>query len=147
MYIKEVTYTDLFTGEERKKTLYFNLTQKELMDFATNMKVDDMQEYIRRVQENNDKAEMYNLFNALVLASYGERTNSGGFVKDDIDGRPLAAEFKASEAFSNFMIEMFDDPSGKSVNDFIGRVIPATVISKAEEMQKNGSISAITQLK
>lgn len=132
MYAKEVTYTDLFTGETKKKTLYFNLTQKELMDFATKMKVDDLKEYIMLVQENQDKREMYNIFNSLVLASYGERTNSGAFIKKNADGYPVSIEFESSEAYSNFMMDMFADETGKLVNEFIEKVIPAEVAEKAE---------------
>lgn len=144
MYAKEVTYTDLFTGATKKKTLYFNLTQKELMDFATKMNVDDLKGYIMLVQENQDKREMYNIFNSLVLASYGERTNSGAFIKKNIDGYPVSIEFESSEAYSNFMMDMFADETGTLVNEFIEKVIPAEVAEKAEaEMARIKATSKI----
>ena len=133
MFSKEVTYTDPFNGAEKKKTLYFNLTQKELMDITASIRVDDLNEYITRIQEAEDKTEMYKLFNMLVLTSYGERTVSGGFVKKDIDGRPLSYEFESSEAYSNFMMDLFDDPTGKLANEFLKKVIPANMASKVEE--------------
>lgn len=132
MFKKEVSYTDIFTGEQKKKVLYFHLTQKELMDFATRMQVDNLKEYIDLVQQNQDRREMYNLFNALVLASYGERTNTGAFVKKDAEGRPYSIEFESSEAYSNFMMEIFEDETGGLVNKFIEEVIPVEVMEKAE---------------
>lgn len=132
MFSKKVKYTDIFSNEEKEETLYFNLTQKELMDFSTRLKVDNLKEYIAIVQENQDKREMYNLFNALVLASYGKRTNAGGFIKKDTDGTPFAFEFESSEAYSVFMMDIFADETGKLVNEFIEKVIPAEVVAKAE---------------
>ena len=145
MFQKEVTYNDLFTGETRKKTLLFNLTKKELMDFAANQQTNDLQAYIAKIQEDEDKGKMFNLFNDLVLSAYGERTEAGGFIKKDREDNKLADVFETSEAYSNFIVEMLEDPTGNSLNEFFAKVIPAEMAADVKAAMASGNIPQITQ--
>ena len=145
MFSKEVTYNDLFTGEERKTTLLFNLTKKELMDFAAAQQTSDLNAYIAQIQEENDKNKMFNLFNDLVLRAYGVRTEMGGFTKKDRFGNPLANEFETSEAYSNFIVEMLEDPTGNALNEFFAKVIPAALAADVKTAMANGTIPQIQQ--
>lgn len=145
MFQKEVAYNDLFTGETRKKTLLFNLTKKELMDFAANQNTNDLQAYIAKIQEDEDKGKMFNLFNDLVLSAYGERTEAGGFIKKDREGNKLADVFETTEAYSNFIVEMLEDPTGNSLNEFFAKVIPAEMAADVKTAMAKGTIPQIAQ--
>ena len=145
MFQKEVSYNDLFTGELKKKTLLFNLTKKELMDYAASQETRDLSAYIAKIQEDEDKSKMYNLFNDLVLRAYGERTETGGFTKKDRFGNPLANEFETTEAYSNFIVGMLEDPSGNALNEFFAKVIPAEMALDVKKAMESGQIPQITQ--
>ena len=145
MFQKEVSYKDLFTGESKKKTLLFNLTKKEIMDYAASQETRDLSAYIAKIQEDEDKSKMYNLFNDLVLKAYGERTELGGFTKKDRYGNPLANEFETTEAYSNFIVEMLEDPTGNSLNEFFAKVIPAEMAIDVKKVMESGQIPQITQ--
>lgn len=145
MFIKEVEYEDVFTGEMRTKELLFNLTKKELMEFASHQHVDDLQAYIEKITDEQDKEKMFNMFNELVLRAYGERTEAGGFVKKDRTGTPLSIEFEASNAYSVFLMQMLEDPTGNGVIEFITKVIPADMMAQANEAIKSGQIPQIAQ--
>lgn len=143
MFSKEVEYNDLFTGEAKKKTLYFNLTKKDLMDFATDQQVPDLQAYISQIMESEDKNRMFKLFNDLVLRAYGERTEMGGFIKKDREGNRLADLFEPTEAYSNFIVGMLEDPTGNSLNEFFAKVIPADMVADVNAAMKNGTVPQI----
>ena len=145
MFSKEVTYNDLFTGETKKKTLLFNLTKKELMDFAANQQTNDLNAYIAKIQEDEDKGKMFGLFNSLVLSAYGERTEAGGFIKKDREGNKLADVFETSEAYSNFIVEMLEDPTGKALAEFFAKVIPAEMAADVKVAMESGKLPQLPQ--
>lgn len=145
MFIKKIDYTDVFTGEPKSRVLYFNLTRKELMDFAASQNTNDLQGYIAHLQETKDMRRMYNLFNDLVLAAYGERTESGGFIKKDHYGNPLANAFEPTEEYSKFIVEMLEDPTGEALNEFFAKVIPAEMAADVKAAMESGRVPQITQ--
>ena len=115
------------------------------MDYAASQETRDLSAYIAKIQEDEDKSKMYNLFNDLVLKAYGERTELGGFTKKDRYGNPLANEFETTEAYSNFIVEMLEDPTGNSLNEFFAKVIPAEMAIDVKKVMESGQIPQITQ--
>lgn len=122
MLPKEITYTD-FNGEEKKETFYFNLTEAELakMQLSSTASLDVM---IKNLIETDDREKIVEIFDKIILMSYGERSIDGKYFKkeDSIRGK-YADDFKASGAYNALFMELVTDTN--AVTDFINGILPA----------------------
>ncbi len=99
--VKEtVTYKD-FDGNERTDDLYFNLTVAEWLKLdASYSSKGGIRAYISSAAEKKDTESILLLFEKLLLASYGVRTEDMRFVKK----KELSEEFGYSEAYSSLLV-------------------------------------------
>lgn len=138
MLKKTITYTN-FEGIEVTEDFYFNLTKAEVMkmqlgtvggyvekltklvglkspeDFAESKNIDSS-----RISENS-VPQIVELFENLILASYGKKVEIGGrliFVKKE----EYTDEFKYSEAYSKLFMELIEKPS--EAKNFMTGVLP-----------------------
>lgn len=122
MLPKKITYTD-FNGEEKTETFYFNLTEAELakMQLSSTASLDVM---IKNLIETDDREKIVEIFDKIILMSYGERSIDGKYFKkeDSIRGR-YADDFKASGAYNALFMELVTDTN--AVTDFINGILPA----------------------
>lgn len=127
MLPKKITYTD-FNGEEKTETFYFNLTEAELakMQLSSTASLDVM---IKNLIETDDREKIVEIFDKIILMSYGERSIDGKYFKkeDSIRGR-YADDFKASGAYNALFMELVTDTN--AVTDFINGILP----TKLKEM-------------
>lgn len=73
MYRKNVTYTD-FNGNEVTDSLYFNLTEVELMEMQ--LRNGDMQEMLERLSKSKDMYQIVSTIKDIICSSYGERAST-----------------------------------------------------------------------
>ena len=108
MYSRELTYTDLVTGEERKQTFYFNLTEFETTEWAL---MDDLEELVA----TRDRTRILRALRRLVRHSVCQRFG------DEI-GKPeyYGDIFIASNAHSVLMMDLLGANNEKVASTMSG---------------------------
>lgn len=118
MFSDTITYTD-FDGNEQSETLYFNMSKTEGIKFYASVD-GGYDTYLQSVLDMIDKVsdsdpvsnvragrEIFNVYEDIILASYGERSEDGKrFMKSD----GITNNFKCSAAYDAFFMKFFDDP-------------------------------------
>lgn len=124
MLKKTIKYTD-FNDVEQSQDCYFNLTKSELMkmEMRTN---GGFASKIKAAVDNNDNETMLNIFEELILNSYGVKSEDGSkFIKVDKDGHRLADDFKQTAAYDALFAELASDADAAA--NFVNGVIPASL--------------------
>lgn len=105
MLKKTVKYLD-FNGNENEETFYFNLSKAELskMEFS---KQGGLTSHIKEAIESDDNAALIDLFNTIILDSYGIKSEDG---KRFIKSNTIKQEFEQSAAFSELFMEIATNP-------------------------------------
>lgn len=103
MLKKTIIYTD-FNGEPREETHYFHLSRAELIRLE--LQHDGYADYVTEIIKSGDGRRIMNLFEDLVLKSYGRRSSDGSrFEKDDY----ASQEFQKTPAYEALFIELVTD--------------------------------------
>lgn len=143
MISKTITYTDYF-GQEREETFYFNLTKTELikLELSTNINGNEgFAQSAQRIIDSKDRQKLVELFDMLILKSYGEKSKDGRrFIKTDENGNSLGIEFSQTEAYSKLFEELATNT--EEAENFIKGIIPTDL---REEYDKNNSIPKLEQ--
>jgi len=117
MLKKIITYAD-FDGNERTETLYFNMTQAELVAW-------EMSEYgglsktIEKLTSEQDLPKIILLVQTIIAKSYGEKSADGRYfakTKEALD------KFMATEAYSILFMELATDAA--SATAFVNGIKP-----------------------
>lgn len=145
MLTKVVKYTD-FDGNQRTQTCYFHMTKAEILEFNMN-KPDGVIAYVTRMMNANRNDVVFATFKELILASYGERTSDGRFVKN----AQMRDAFACSEAYSEIFLEIVQNEEAMAA--FVNGLVPdvteeqrAEARASLEESMKNGDIPFIPEL-
>ena len=130
MLVKKIKYTD-YNGEEREEKFYFNLNKAELleMELSTN---GGYENYINRLINTRDQAEIVRVFKNLILKSYGVKSDDGNrFIKS----QELTDAFTQTEAYSELFTELATD--AEKATEFVNGIIPPALAAEAKkEMAK-----------
>jgi len=104
MLKKTIKYKD-FDGKTREDTLYFNLTEPEVVRLDVKFK-GGLVEYINNLDEEVNPQDILSLFEEVIQASYGEKSEDGRyFVKT-----PEAVDlFYQSAAYASLFVELISD--------------------------------------
>ena len=141
MYIKTIPFTD-YNGEKCKQDFYFNLNEAELyeLQLSTNGGYD---QWIMRIANAQDTAEMIKLFKSLILMSYGEKSNDGkSFIKiDPQTGRRLSEKFEQSAAYPVLFTELATNADAAA--EFINKIIPASAAEAIDKAKADGSLDQV----
>ena len=122
MYIRKITFTD-YNGLEHTRTYYFNLSKSELLRLQLSIG-GGLTEYAKRLMDTEDMVHLSELFEKLILMSYGEKTDDGmHFIKEDENGKKLADMFKQTAAYDELYTELCTNE--QSAIEFFNSVIPA----------------------
>ena len=118
MLTKKITYKN-FDDVEITETLYFNLTQSELMEmqFST---TGGFKEMIERIVDSKDNNQILATFKQIILKAYGEKSPDGKYLRKE--GGELARQFMDSAAYDAFIMDLFTNE--KSMSDFVNGIIP-----------------------
>lgn len=130
MLKQTVEYKD-YNGATRRDTLYFNLTEFELIEIQTEsergIEVD-----LKEAIENEDTKGILKFVKILVTNGYGVKSSDGRFFEKSPE---ILNRFVSSAAYSPFIMDLFTDIQGKMV-PFINGIMPQGLIERAEQMQK-----------
>lgn len=139
MLKKTVEYTNLM-GNQVKKTLFFNLTQTEAVEFAMELP-DEVTKTVGEDPEVNVEAAslklvqklgskgVFGFVKNLVLKSYGIPSEDGdSFVKNE----KIREEFEHSLAFDTLFMELMQDDNAAA--QFVNGVLPAKLAEKAAQV-------------
>lgn len=116
MLKKSITYTD-FNGDEKTEDFYFNLTKAELIEYDAAFPEGCM-EYLTRLVKTQQKGKLIMAFKDLILRSYGEKTDSGRFLKS----QELRDAFMATEAYSELFMEVTANEENMAA--FVNGIVP-----------------------
>lgn len=116
MLKKEITYTD-FNGNQKTEDYYFNLTKAEVIEWDSEYP-DGAIQYFNMLLKMQDVGKLVKVFKDLILRSYGEKTDSGRFLKN----QALRDAFMASEAYSELFMEV--TASEENMAAFVNGIVP-----------------------
>lgn len=126
MFAKSVTYTD-FNGNERTEKVYFNLTKSEIIKLQASVD-GGLSEAIEKIQKGGDPYKIVPLFDKILLAAYGEKSEDGSrFIKNQM----LTEAFSQSAAYDAIFSELMLDKDAAS--EFFTKVIPADMQGQIRE--------------
>jgi hypothetical protein len=104
MLKKDIKYVD-FDGEEREETLYFNLTEPEVVRLDVQFE-GGLEAYVNNLDEETNPQDILSLFEKVLRASYGEKSEDGRyFVKE----KAAVDLFYQSAAYSALFVELVQD--------------------------------------
>ena len=117
MYKTTMTYVD-FDDNKRTEDFYFNLTQAEItkMELSTKGGLDS---YIERISKEQDTPKIIQLFEDLICASYGVKSDDG---KHFIKTKEALDLFKSTQAYSDLYMELATNADKAS--EFINAITP-----------------------
>lgn len=123
MLKKTITYTD-FNGNPRTDDLYFNLSAPELMQLELTFPR-GLQKELERIQKENDGAALFDLFEKVIMSSYGVKSDDGlAFIKN----AEVREAFKESAAYPALFTELaFEDGA---LDAFINGIMPKDLMDK-----------------
>ena len=126
MYKKLIKYTD-FNGAEREEDFYFNISKSEIvkMDVSED---GGIQERLTRVVQAEKGKEIMEVFEGLILSSYGVRSPDG---KSFAKSSDISQAFKDTAAYDVFFMELVTDADAASV--FVNAVFPADLVADADK--------------
>lgn len=116
MLKKEITYTNL-NDQVQTENHYFNLTRAEIVEIDADYP-DGLMEYLTIAMQSKNNGAVIKAFKDLILRSYGVKTPSGKFVKN----QELRDAFMASEAYSVLFMELLSGEEAAA--NFVNAIIP-----------------------
>ena len=145
MFAKTINYEN-FNGVNVTKTLHFNLTQSEIVDFAMELptgvaeaigdptKVNEEEAAVKLMDTIGSKG-IVDFLKKLVLKSYGIKSEDGeSFVKSE----KISEEFSHTMAYDTILMELLSDDTAAAA--FVNNVIPAKLVAKMAEAQGGNKI-------
>lgn len=136
MYKKTIKYTD-YNGVEREEDFYFNLTEAELTDMQLGIE-GGYAAMLERVAKAKDTPALIKIFKEFIELSYGVKSPDG---RKFMKSKEIFEDFKMTPAYSQFYMELATDD--KEATKFLKNIIPAKLVAKVDELEKNGKISNI----
>ena len=117
MLVKKIKYTD-FNGVEREESFYFNLTRTEIARMELSMDGGLIQ-HINKIVETVDNPELVELFEKIILESFGVKSEDGrNFSKSP----ELRAAFQGHAAYDELFMEIASNAEAAAL--FIEGIIP-----------------------
>ena len=117
MFKYESEYTNYF-GETRKKTVYFQLSRPEVLNFATTLP-GGFESGAQKLVESHDERAMFANFEKIIALAYGEISQDGDrFVKSP----ELSKAFMETPIYTQIFDKMISEP--EFLKEFIVGVVP-----------------------
>lgn len=138
MYTVERTYTN-FNGDEVTGVFRFNLTEAELTKLYA-VTEGGLEDYVKKITEENDRAKLIEIFEKLLDMSYGEKTADGDFMKSP----EILAKFKAKAVYSDLYMEWLTDAAKAA--EFINGVTAGIKKKEAVKPQDHKQAEKVTSI-
>lgn len=130
MIKKTISYVD-FNGTQRNDDYYFHLSVPEATRFAARFGEQGWEAGIKKIVDSGDLREVLDLFEDIILTSYGQKSPDGRtFVKN----KEMRENFSNSEAYAQLFEELVMSPD--AMTQFakgIGMSTAQQLASKATE--------------
>ena len=118
MIKKTITYTD-YDGNKRTEDKYFHMSKRELIMWETESGSGGMDKLIEKIIAEEDRKKIVEMFDDLILRSYGEKSMDGrSFIKSE----ELKNEFANSAAYDELFYELMSDTD--KATEFVNGLIP-----------------------
>lgn len=106
MFKKNIKFKNT-DGVEVQKDFYFNLSRAEIYKMEISAEGNSLQNYFQRIQEEENGAKVWEIFEDLVSKSVGIRSVDGLQFKKS---KEISEAFMQTDAFSELLVEMFQNP-------------------------------------
>ena len=106
-----------YNGNEREEDFYFNLNKAELLEMELSEE-GGMDKRLQNLISSQDMKEAIKVFKAIVLMSYGVKTDDGRFVKN----QEIRDKFVQSAAYAEIFMELASDAD--AAQKFINGILP-----------------------
>lgn len=121
MLKKTIEYVD-FNDQERSEVFYFNLTEPEIVRIDASIP-GGLEDFISNLDEETNPQEIIDLFEMIIKAAYGEKSEDGRlFIKSE----EKSALFSQSAAYSSLFMELVTDADKAA--DFFSALISKTIV-------------------
>jgi hypothetical protein len=136
MYKKTITYTD-YNDVQRTEDFYFSLSEAEITEMQLGVE-GGYAAMIDKIIKAKDTPALIKIFKELLLKSYGIKSDDGRrFIKSE----QLSLEFTQTPAYSELYMMLATDD--KQASAFIKNIMPAKLVAKADELEKQGKIQSL----
>lgn len=138
MLRKKITYTD-FNGDERTEEFCFYLSKADLIktEIRTSQ-AGGFKNIIQRMMDAKDYKAMVDLFDELIIRSYGKVSDDGRRLMKGENGE-YAREFMETEAYTELVMELLSGDESK-ITEFIEGMLPQQVLEEVKkEMAKENN--------
>ena len=135
MLRKKISYTD-FNGTERTEEFCFFLSEADLV--KTEIKTAEnggFKNILQRMMDAKDYNAMVELFDELIIRSYGIVSDDGKRFMKGKDGE-YAREFMETPAYTQLVLELLSGDEAK-ITEFIEGMLPQNVLEKVKEEMAN----------
>ena len=130
MIKKTISYVD-FNGTQRNDDYYFHLSVPEATRFAARFGEQGWEAGIKKIIDSGDLREVLDLFEDIILTSYGQKSPDG---RTFIKNKEMRENFSNSEAYAQLFEELVMSP--EAMTQFakgIGMSTAQQLASKATE--------------
>jgi hypothetical protein len=128
MFRKPITYTD-YNGEVQTEDFYFNISPSKMTKMQYSVE-GGMSDYLKKIVEDENGAELMETFRMLIAQSYGVRSADGRrFIQND----DIVAEFMETAAYEELFMELITNSS--AAVEFCNGIMPANMVRAMEDVQ------------
>lgn len=113
-------------GVEKTKDFYFNLTKGDVLKIHLTLP-GGFDGFIKRLEDEPEVSDVLNVFEKLILSSYGKRMPDGKYVKSP----ELTQEFAASDAYSELLLKFINNE-----DDFANKFLEGAMDMNLGDVQK-----------
>lgn len=117
MLKKTITYKD-FDGNEQTKDFYFNLSSSEITKMELSTK-GGLVKKINQIIESKDGREIVTMFQELILAAYGEKSEDGQYFQKSEE---ISKRFSWTPAYDQLFMELSTNADAAAV--FVNGIVP-----------------------
>ena len=121
----QIEYVD-FEGNKKTRDFYFNLTRGEILKIHMSIP-GGIDGFIERLNDEPSVTDILEVFERIVLASYGKRTTDNKYIKS----KEISEEFAASDAYSELLLKFIDNE-----DDFVNKFLQGVMNVTPDELKK-----------
>lgn len=118
MFKHIIKYTD-YDGNEQAETAYFNLTKLEMVKLQSSVE-GGLDKAIEKINADKDAFKIFALFDKLIRASYGKKSEDGKVFRKTPE---LVEDFAQSAAYEALFNEFLENPN--LLKDFFINCVPS----------------------
>lgn len=137
MLKRNITYEN-FNGDTVTGVFWFHLSQPELVKMQVS-KEEGFQEFLLKIIKTEDKGQLVDLFDKIILGAYGVKSADGEhFEKSD----ELREKFASSAAYDALFMELVS--STEAMSAFVNGVVPQKMIDEINNALISDAVGSLS---